>query len=264
MIIQKTKNMKHLSYLIAILLLMATSCSNQDLEQEPASGKAQLQLRLSTEDSRIVLTRATAVPDVNDFIVVVKDTKTGKEEVKKTLKELKQETPLYLPAGKDGTEYTVEAYSNELKDAVLETPYFYASESVTLKQDEMAKVELKCSLQQFQVSFNPADNFKSSFRANDKLQDGDTKFKLTATDENGRSVDFTLDDLDKSAYFDASKASSYIKIHIEGTTLKGFPVDFTETIQPKDGKLERKDHLIIDLAVSETKSMSLKAITIEE
>ena len=70
-------------------------------------------------------------------------------------------------------------------------------------------------------------------------------------------------DLNKSAYFDGAKNSSFIKIHIVGTTLEGFPVDYSETISPKDGLLEKKDHLIIDLQVSETKSMMLKATPVE-
>jgi len=45
--------------------------------------------------------------------------------------------------------------------------------------------------------------------------------------------------------------------------LEGFPVDYSETISPKDGLLEKKDHLIIDLQVSETKSMMLKATPVE-
>ena len=56
---------------------------------------------------------------------------------------------------------------------------------------------------------------------------------------------------------------SFIKSQIVGTTLEGFPVDYAETISPKDGLLEKKDHLIIDLQVSETKSMMLKATPVE-
>lgn len=124
-------------------------------------------------------------------------------------------------------------------------------------------MELECCLQQFQVSFNASDAFKKAFRTDDKLQTGDTKFKLTVSDANKRQVSYALADLNKSAYFDGAKNSSFIKIHIVGTTLEGFPVDYSETISPKDGLLEKKDHLIIDLQVSETKSMMLKATPVE-
>ena len=40
-------NMKHLLYTVAILL-MAASCSNEEMEQETGSGKAKMQFRLST------------------------------------------------------------------------------------------------------------------------------------------------------------------------------------------------------------------------
>ena len=89
------------------------------------------------------------------------------------------------------------------------------------------------------------------------------KVNGAVSDANKRQVSYALADLNKSAYFDGAKNSSFIKIHIEGTTLEGFPVDYSETISPKDGLLEKKDHLIIDLQVSETKSMMLKATPVE-
>ena len=137
-----------------------------------------------------------------------------------------------MEAAEGGTEYKVEVFSNELKDAILDKPCFFASETYSLLPEETVLVELECCLQQFQVSFNASDAFKKAFRTDDKLQTG-------------------------------AKNSSFIKIHIVGTTLEGFPVDYSETISPKDGLLEKKDHLIIDLQVSETKSMMLKATPVE-
>ena len=92
---------------------------------------------------------------------------------------------------------------------------------------------------------------------------GGTKFKLTVSDANERSVEYNYTNLDESAYFDGDLSSSYIKIHVEGTTIKGFPVDYTETITPKDGSLTAKDHLIINLEVAESQSLNIKATQIE-
>ena len=252
--------MKHLLYTLAILLI-AASCSNEETEQVMGQGKARLRFHVSTE-SPIVITRSTPVPTVNQLYVKIQDG-IGAVVKQDSLKTLQQNSPVFLEAAEGGTEYKVEVFSNELKDAILDKPCFLASETYSLLPEETVLVELECCLQQFQVSFNASDAFKKAFRTDDKLQTGDTKFKLTVSDANKRQVSYALADLNKSAYFDGAKNSSFIKIHIVGTTLEGFPVDYSETISPKDGLLEKKDHLIIDLQVSETKSMMLKATPVE-
>ena len=252
--------MKHLLYTLAILLI-AASCSNEETEQVMGQGKARLRFHVSTE-SPIVITRSTPVPTVNQLYVKIQDG-IGAVVKQDSLKTLQQNSPVFLEAAEGGTEYKVEVFSNELKDAILDKPCFFASETYSLIPEETVLVELECCLQQFQVSYNASDAFKKAFRTDDKLQTGDTKFKLTVSDANKRQVSYALADLNKSAYFDGAKNSSFIKIHIVGTTLEGFPVDYSETISPKDGLLEKKDHLIIDLQVSETKSMMLKATPVE-
>lgn len=262
MIIQN--NMKHLIYTIAILL-MAASCSNEEMEQVTGSGKAKMQFRLSTSECPVqIVTRATPVPDVENFVVRITDKETGELIKEDTLHILEANSPLFLPADEKGTTYKVEAYSNELEDVVLDKPCFYASEEITAIPDETVTAELECSLQQFQVSFVPSATFMSAFR-DDKMVDaqGGTKFKLTVSDANERSVEYNYTNLDESAYFDGDLSSSYIKIHVEGTTIKGFPVDFTETIEPEDGLLTAKDHLIINLEVAESQSLNIKATQIE-
>ena len=224
--------MKHLLYTLAILLI-AASCSNEETEQVMGQGKARLRFHVSTE-SPIVITRSTPVPTVNQLYVKIQDG-IGAVVKQDSLKTLQQNSPVFLEAAEGGTEYKVEVFSNELKDAILDKPCFFASETYSLLPEETVLVELECCLQQFQVS----------------------------SDANKRQVSYALADLNKSAYFDGAKNSSFIKIHIVGTTLEGFPVDYSETISPKDGLLEKKDHLIIDLQVSETKSMMLKATPVE-
>ena len=173
----------------------------------------------------------------------------------------------YLEAGENGTDYTVEAYScnpDELEVAVLDKPCFYAEKDTTLLPDETVVVSLVCALQQFQVSFEPSETFTSAFRSDETVDaQGGTKFRLEVSDANGNSVSYTMADLAKSAYFHTE--SPYIKLHVTGTTIKGFPVDYTETIEPKDGMLIAKDHLIIglDAKATETKSFNLKATKIE-
>lgn len=262
-------NMKHLLYTFAILL-MASSCSNEEMEQITESGKAKMQFRLSTSECPVqIVTRATPVPEVETFTVSISN---SEDEVvaKKTLKELQQESPLFLEVADGGTKYKVEAYSCDYPgEAILDKPYFYATETYTVMKDETVTAELECSLQQFQVSFVPSSEFMSSFRTDEKVEaQGGEKFSLTVSDANGREVEYTYTDLDKSAYFDGSKTSSYIKINIKGTTIKGFPVDYTETIKPdekvnKNNLFEAKEHIIIDLAVSESQSLNVKATQIE-
>lgn len=257
-------NMKHLLYTVAILL-MAASCSNEEMEQVTESGKAKMQFRLSTSECPVqIVTRATPVPDVDKFVICITNKETGEEIEKDTLHILEANSPLYLPAGTEGVTYTVKAYSNELEDVVLDKPCFYAEKDTLVLPDETVTVKLECSLQQFQVSFVPSAAFMSAFR-DDKMVDaqGGTKFKLTVSDANERSVEYNYTNLDESAYFDGNLSSSYIKIHVEGTTIKGFPVDYTETITPKDGSLTAKDHLIINLEVAESQSLNIKATQIE-
>lgn len=246
--------MKHLIYSAAIAI-MAASCSSEEIKQESEYGKAKMEFRLTTSECPVeIISRATPVPDVDDF--TVKISKDGEIIKTGTLKELKKESPVFLEASENGTDYEVEAYSCENPgDAVLDKPYFYGSKITTVVKDETAIAEIECSLQQFMVSFVPSSEFMSSFRT-----DG---FKLTITDENGREVPFTFSDLDKSGYFNGEKTSSYIKINIKGTTIKGFPVDFTDIVEPKDGKLDKEDHLIIKLNVSESNTLKIKASNFE-
>ncbi len=257
-------NMKHLLYTVAILL-MAASCSNEEMEQVTGSGKVKMQFQLSTSECPVqIVTRATPVPDVDNFVICITNKETGKEIEKDTLHILEANSPLYLPAETEGVTYTVKAYSNELEDVVLDKPCFYAEKDTLVLPNEAVTVKLECSLQQFQVSFVPSAAFMSAFR-DDKMVDaqGGTKFKLTVSDANGRSKEYNYTNLDKSVYFDGDKTSSYIMIHVEGTTIKGFPVDYTETITPKDGSLTAKDHLIINLEVAESQSLNIKATQIE-
>ena len=253
-------NMKHLLYTVAILLL-AASCSNEEMEQVTGSGKAKMQFQLSTSECPVqIVTRATPVPDVDNFVICIINKETGEEIEKDTLHILEANSPLYLPAGTKGVTYTVKAYSNEPTSGKAERnkPCFYAEKDTLVLPDETVTVKLECSLQQFQVSF------VSAFR-DDKMVDaqGGNKFKLTVSDANERSVEYNYTNLDESAYFDGDLSSSYIKIHVEGTTIKGFPVDFTETIEPEDGLLTAKDHLIINLEVAESQSLNIKATQIE-
>lgn len=258
-------NMKHLLYTAAILL-MAAACTNEDMEQATTTeGKAMMQFAVSTSECPVQITRATAIPEVETFTVHI----TGGTDVDitKTLEELQNERPLYLEAGENGTDYTVEAYScdpDELEVAVLDKPCFYAEKDTTLLPDETVVVSLVCALQQFQVSFEPSETFTSAFRSDETVDaQGGTKFRLEVSDANGNSVSYTMADLAKSAYFHTE--SPYIKLHVTGTTIKGFPVDYTETIEPEDGMLIAKDHLIIglDAKATETKSFNLKATKIE-
>lgn len=259
-------NMKHLLYTVAILL-MAASCSNEEMEQVTGSGKAKMQFRLSTSECPVqIVTRATPVPDMGTFTIRVKNAE-GIVEVEGSLDSLEWNSPAFLPAEEAGTKYTVEAFSNEPTKGkvVLDKPCFYAKKDTIIFPDETVTVKLECSLQQFQVSFVPSATFMSAFRSDDKVDEeaGQKKFSMTVSDANGRSEKYNYTNLDKSVYFDGDKASSYIKIHVEGTTIKGFPVDFTETIEPEDGSLTAKDHLIINLEVAESQSLNIKATQIE-
>lgn len=255
--------MKYLIYSAAIAI-MAASCSSEELKQESELGKAKMEFCLTTSECPVeIISRATLVPEVDNF--TVKISKDGEIIKTGTLNELKKESPVFLEASDDGTDYEVEAYSCENPgDAVLDKPYFYGSKITTVVKDETATAEVECSLQQFQVSFVPSSEFMSSFRTDANVEEqGGEKFKLTVTDANEREVPFTFSDLDKSAYFNGDKISSYIKINIKGTTIKGFPVDFTDIIEPEDGKLEKKDHLIIKLNVSESNTLKIKASNFE-
>lgn len=251
--------MKHLIYSAAIAI-MAASCSSEEIKHESEYGKAKMEFCLTTSECPVeIISRATPVPDVDDFTIKISNNgemiKTG------TLKELKKESPVFLEASDNGTDYEVEAYSCENPgDAILDKPYFYGSKITTVVKDETATAEVICSLQQFMISFVPSSEFMSSFRTDTNVEEqGGEKFKLIVTDENGREVPFTFSDLNKSAYFNGDKTSSYIKIKIMGTTVKGFPVNFTDIIEPEDGKLEMKDHLIIKLNVSENNTLKIKA-----
>lgn len=260
-------NMKHLLYTVAILL-MAVSCSNEEMEQVTEIGKAKMQFRLSTSECPVqIVTRATPVPDVDNFVICIINKETEEEIKKDTLHILEANSPLYLPAGTEGVTYTVKAYSNEPTSGKAERnkPCFYAEKDTLVLPDETVTVKLECSLQQFQVSFVPSATFMSAFRSDDKVDEeaGQKKFSMIVSDANERSVEYNYTNLDESAYFDGDKTSPYIKIHVEGTTIKGFPVDYTETIEPEDGLLTAKDHLIINLEVAESQSLNIKATQIE-
>ena len=262
--------MKHLLYTVAILL-MAASCSNEEMEQVTGSGKAKMQFRLSTSECPVqIVTRATPVPEMGTFTIRVKNAE-GIVEVEGSLDSLEWNSQAFLPAEDVGTKYTVEAFSNEPTKGkvVLDKPCFYAKKDTIIFPDETVTVKLECSLQQFQVSFVPSAAFMSAFR-DDKMVDaqGGNKFKLTVSDANERSVEYNYTNLDESAYFDGDKTSPYIKIHVEGTTIKGFPVDYTETIEPNsevnDNNLfEAKEHIIINLEVAESQSLNIKATQIK-
>ena len=102
-------NMKHLLYTAAILL-MAAACTNEEMEQATMTeGKAEMQFAVSTSECPVQITRATAVPEVETFTVHI--TGGTNVDITKTLEELQNERPLYLEAGENGTDYTVEAYS---------------------------------------------------------------------------------------------------------------------------------------------------------
>ena len=87
-------------------------------------GKARLRFHVSTE-SPIVITRSTPVPTVNQLYVKIQDG-IGAVVKQDFLKTLQQNSPVFLEAAEGGTEYKVEVFSNELKDAILDKPCFFA------------------------------------------------------------------------------------------------------------------------------------------
>lgn len=240
--------MKQIIYLAALLLILA-ACSN-DIDNNVQKDVATLNLQLTAEDCPVTMTKATAIPAISKFKIRIE----GGESYSKTFDtyaDLQKESPLFLKVGT----YTVTAFSNEYKEQVLGEPCFKADTTLTLVENETSTAKLTCKLQQVMISFKCSDTFLSSFKHDDK-----NLFTLTVTDSNGRTMAVPYDKLGESVYF--APGAEYIKLNLKATTVKGYPVDFTDYIQKNDKSLlQAKDHIILNLNIKATdfKSVTLKS-----
>lgn len=240
--------MKNLIY-FAALFISFVACTNDTVIDDKGLGT--LLLQLQAEDCPVTITKATALPNVDDFKIRVKAEEGAYDKTFTSYATLKNESPLFLEAGS----YTVTAYSNEYEEQVLGKPCFMASTSLTIVENQISPVDLICTLQQIMISFKCSDEFLSSFKNSE-----DNPFVLTVTDSNNHSMTVPYEKLNESVYF--APGAAFIKLNLRATTVKGFPVNFTETIQKNDkSHLKAKDHITLKLEVKEadTKSVLLKS-----
>lgn len=242
-------NMKYVISLAALLFIL-TSCS-KDIENSNVEGAAILNLQLTAEDCPVTLTKATSLPKVDDFKVRVKNEDASYDKTFDSYATLLKETPLFLKSGS----YTVTAYSNEYKTQALGEPCFKADTTLTVVESETSTVKLICTLQQVMISFKCSEAFLSSFRHTEEFP-----FTLTISDSNNRTMAVPYDKLGESVYL--APGSEFIKLNLKATTMKGYPVDFTDYIRKNDeSQLLAKDHIILNLNIkdADTKSVTLKS-----
>ena len=193
--------MKRFTNILALIfggLFLLSSCSqfSEKFEHEyPTDGVGSMKLI-----SPIVSMESRAV-SASNFIVKILQ---GNTVVSEYSSYSKMPEIVSLPVG----EYTVEAYSPNLKDAAWNAPYYYGSENFTIQKNQLTEVStLVCYFSNIKVTIGYSDELSGMLGSD---------VKVTVTIGNG-TLDFLASDPNAAGYFKALDDENALVAVLTGT-----------------------------------------------
>lgn len=206
------------SFLIAILGLGMTSCSQEEMPGEKTStGKIDFGTLVVSYDENPDVLRST---DVSNFIIKIFETATNNQRGEWLYSELPG--VFTLNAG----EYRLVIESQELQDAAWEAPYYYGEKEFTIEVDKITAIgDVVCSMKNVKVTVE-FDHKLLAVMGDDCV----VNIALGKGD-----LDFTADET-RAAYFAVTTETSSLYAYFTGTVDGYFDTIYREILNVKAGE----------------------------
>ena len=234
------KSYKSLIWLIG-LMIGFSSCEMRDEilgKGETGADEGVLELDLSSMYNGVKISRADDdnVVDngeqtgnfdekdinVDNYTLVVTDTKTQKEMAKGLVSELKgQDGKIVIPLAEGN--YSVQAYNYDGTNVtVSERPFFKGEQTFSVKKGVSTGVDLSCKLACVELELELTASFTDAFQDN---------YIVTVDNGDGASQMFDKDDIGKKYYFQVPDHKNYLNVSVKATSKEGNPINMTAVVQ---------------------------------
>lgn len=234
------KSYKGLIWLIG-LMISFSSCEMRDEilgKGETGADEGVLELDLSSMYNGVNISRAAdsnVVDDgeqsgnfneedvnIDNYTLIVTDTKTQKEAINALVGELKNEDGKILIPLAEG-DYSVQAYNYDGANVtVSERPFFKGEQTFSVKKGISTGVDLSCKLACIELALKVTADFTDAF-----LDD----YVVTVDNGDGASQMFDKDDLDKKYYFQVPDHKNLLNVSVKATSKEGNPISMTAVVQ---------------------------------
>lgn len=234
------KSYKGLIWLIG-LMVSFSSCEMRDEilgKGETGVDEGVLELDLSSMYNGVNISRAAdsnVVDDgeqsgnfneedvnIDNYTLIVTDTKTQKEAINALVGELKNEDGKILIPLAEG-DYSVQAYNYDGANVtVSERPFFKGEQTFSVKKGISTGVDLSCKLACIELALKVTADFTDAF-----LDD----YVVTVDNGDGASQMFDKDDLDKKYYFQVPDHKNLLNVSVKATSKEGNPISMTAIVQ---------------------------------
>lgn len=234
------KSYKSLIWLIG-LMIGFSSCEMRDEilgKGETGADEGVLELDLSSMYNGVKISRADDdnVVDngeqagnfdekdinVDNYTLVVTDTKTQKEMAKGLVSELKgQDGKIVIPLAEG--DYSVQAYNYDGTNVtVSERPFFKGEQTFSVKKGVSTGVDLSCKLACVELELGLTTSFTDAFQDD---------YSVTIDNGAGASQMFDKDDIGKKYYFQVPDHKNYLNVSVKATSKEGNPIQMTAVVQ---------------------------------
>lgn len=234
------KSYKGLIWLIG-LMISFSSCEMRDEilgKGEISADEGVLELDLSSMYNGVNISRAAdsnVVDDgeqsgnfneedvnIDNYTLIVTDTKTQKEAINALVGELKNEDGKILIPLAEG-DYSVQAYNYDGANVtVSERPFFKGEQTFSVKKGISTGVDLSCKLACIELALKVTADFTDAF-----LDD----YVVTVDNGDGASQMFDKDDLDKKYYFQVPDHKNLLNVSVKATSKEGNPISMAAVVQ---------------------------------
>ena len=160
--------------------------------------------------------------NVDNYTLVVTDTKTQKEMAKGLVSELKgQDGKIVIPLAEG--DYSVQAYNYDGTNVtVSERPFFKGEQTFSVKKGVSTGVDLSCKLACVELELELTASFTDAFQDN---------YIVTVDNGDGASQMFDKDDIGKKYYFQVPDHKNYLNVSVKATSKEGNPINMTAVVQ---------------------------------
>lgn len=233
-------------FLFSAAVSLLVGCGNEDNPWGVSGSEGSLKLELASDGSvyrstRADDTQATKVPGVSEFKVALSKNDGSFSKEWQNIGLFNKET--VFPGG----DYLIEASYGDIDTEGFDSPYFYASQEVSVKAGDETRVNLTATMANCMVSVRYTDEFKQNFSSYSAALRSEGHDYVVLAQEETRPV-----------YMSPSK----VELSLTLTNAAGKKV----TVQPAGFVAEERHHYVVTIGVNGDASMgSLKLdISFEE
>lgn len=217
-------------FLFTAAVSLLTGCGDEDNPWNGSGSEGSLKLELASDGSvyrstRADDTQASFVPGVSEFKVGLKKSDGSYSKEWQNIGLFNKETVF------SSGDYNIEASFGDLNTEGFDSPYFYASQEVTVKAGDETRVNLTATMANCMVSIRYTDEFKQNFSSYSAALRSEGHDYVVLAQEETRPV-----------YMSPSK----VELNLTLTNSSGKKV----TIQPAGFVAEERHHYVVTIGVN--------------